>query len=144
MEEFNDDLHRLILHRLGERKEKLDKIEEWKKQKKMFPIFIGYAIAACIIGIIIFIPWNKELTPNMDGENVRSGIIDIDAMIKDKNYTNAMKIINSEMEKSDSILKVLDTKTNKDDEEIQYEIQVEKLKIEELKEKRELIERKCK
>ena len=29
MEEFNDDLHRLILHRLGERKEKLDKIEEW-------------------------------------------------------------------------------------------------------------------
>lgn len=143
MEEFNDDLHRLILHRLGERKEKLDKIEEWKKQKKTFPLFIGYAIAACIIGII-FIPWNKELTPNMDGENVRSGIIDIDAMIKDKNYTNAMKIINSEMEKSDSILKVLDTKTNKDDEEIQYEIQVEKLKIEELKEKRELIERKCK
>lgn len=143
MEEYNDELHRFILERLGERKEKLDKMKGWEKKKNPARSAIWLAIAACFIGGLILFPWNKEGSDDMENEGVRSGVMDIDTMIKEGKYENALKIIDSEIAASDSTLKVMQSETNMDDEETRYEIEAEKQKIKMLKEKRKIIEKKC-
>lgn len=141
MEEYNDKLHDIIKSRLSERDRKSQSIKRWSRNKGNTNLrtIIGFAIAACMVGALFIIPWPN--TPE-DAGAVRSASGNIDELIRLEKYEEALILIEKEIASSDSTLQVMEHDTCKIDEETEYNINAIKLKISDLKEKREFITKK--
>lgn len=143
MEEYNDKLNEIIVDRLKERKYKIDRINEMEMTRRLGFVrpLIGIAVAACVIGVVFISPWNRSSL--VDEEAMRSATINVDSLVTNGDYDAALKIINTNIAKSDSIIKVLRNEAKgKNDEELDYLIQSELLNLEDLKDKKQRIENK--
>ena len=126
MEEEKDKLTQLIAERLGERKNKLDKMDAWEKQKKGKTIMpqVIMALAACLLlGFIV-----KGLIPHNDNleDAVRGADIDVKELVDAKLYDEALRKVDSVLQISDQTIKELEQQ--KADEEQAYELEAEKQK----------------
>lgn len=138
MEEYNDKLHDIIKSRLAERDRKSQSIKRWSRNKgntNLRPI-IGFAVAACLVGVLFIMPWSNT-SDEVGG--VRSAFGNIDELIKMEKYDDALFLVEKEIATSDSTLMLMTNDTCVIDEETEYNISAIRLKISDLKEKRELI-----
>lgn len=143
MEEYNDKLHDLIKNRLAERDRKSQSIEKWnRKQNKanLRPI-IGFAVAACMIGMLFLIPWQS---PYSESDSVRAASGNIDELIKLEKYDDALILIDKEIYLSDSTLQALEQDTCANDEEKEYSISAIRMKLDDMKEKKNFVSKKIK
>lgn len=141
MEEFNDKLHDIIKSRLAERDRKSQSIKRWSRNKSnvnLRPI-IGFVAAACLAGVLFIIPWSN-VPENTSGVRAASG--NIEELIRLEKYEDALILIEKEIISSDSTLQVMEHDTCAIDEETEYNISAIKLKISNLKEKRDFISKK--
>lgn len=141
MEEYNDKLNKIIVNRLKERKYKIDRINEMEmtRRSEFVRPLIGIAVVACILGIVFITPWsNRDL---IEDEAMRAATINIDSLVDKGEYDAALRVIYTNIAKSDSTIKVLrDEAKMKKDAELDYLIQAELLNVENLKEKKQKIE----
>lgn len=141
MEDYNDILNEMIVDRLKERKYKIDRINEMEMTQRSGFVrsLIGIAIAACVLGVVFISPWNRG---GFDEEEaMRAATFNVDSLVTNGDYDAALRIISTNIAKSDSIINVLRNEANgKNDEELDYLIQSELLNLEELKEKKQEIE----
>lgn len=131
-EEYNDDMHKLIVERLKERNRKLEFINRLEKPSRIIDIkpLVGILVAACFIGFIFYIsPWSFDDATNTP---YRSSEENIQGLIDSGNHEKALIIIENEILSVDSALNVLKQQENNTDEEIIYEIKVHELKKEDL------------
>lgn len=146
--EYNDNMHQLIVDRLKERSRKLDVIRdcEMTSKKHRYVSFAGWAVAACLVGFVVLSVHNTfDGSDNMSGDVIRSGNLNVDELVKEKKYEEALKMIDVELSKSDSAIKVLQMiPTDELDEESEYELQVERQKHNELKKKIKILKKKLK
>lgn len=138
MEENNDKLHDIIKERLAERDRKCKSMQKWNRKQKSSNLrpLIGIAVAACLVGVLFIIPWQ---TSSDDIVGTRSASQNIEELISQERYDEALLIIEDELHSSDSILNVLQLDSSMIDEETKYEITVIQLKIKDLKERRKEI-----
>lgn len=132
MEDVNDELSQLIIDRLGARKSKLDRIELWEhpsKKKVQLPL-IGAAIAACAVGAIC-LPWNEIFSSDSGIEVSRSAETNIQWLIDEGKYEEALQVVQVEQKRIDSTLTALKN-GGKLDDETQYEIQALQLELSDL------------
>lgn len=140
-QEYNDDMHKLIVDRLEERNRKLEIINrcESSSRKSFLAPAIGVLIAASFVGIIFFI------SPNVSDdatEPCRSGLENVQDLIDAKEYDKALQEVNKEISHVDSVLNMLEKQTDTGDEEALYEIQSYVLKKDDLLKERETLKRK--
>lgn len=141
MEDYNDELNEIIVDRLKERKYKIDRINEMEMTRRSGFVrpLIGIAVAACVLGVVFISPWNRDSF--VDKEAMRAATINTDSLVANGDYDAALRIINTNIAKSDSIINVLRNEAKgKNDEELDYLIQSELLNLEDLKEKKQEIE----
>ncbi|MCQ2094304.1 MAG: hypothetical protein MJY81_04855 [Bacteroidaceae bacterium] len=143
MEEYNDKLHDIIKERLAERDRKCKSMKEWNRKQNSSNLkpLIGIAVAACLVGALFIIPWQ---TSSDDIIGTRSASQNIEELISQEKYDEALLIIEDELHSSDSTLNALQQDSSMIDEETEYEINVIQLKIRDLKEQREKIIKKIK
>lgn len=137
MEEYNDKLQELINNRLLERDRKLAKMSKWNKKSKSIVLrpMVGFVAAACLIGALFLVPWENV---SNETTGVRSASKNVDKLIKQRNFEDALLVLEKEIQSSDSILCVLLQDTSMD-EETEYNIHAMQIKINDLKEKRNII-----
>lgn len=141
MEDYNDKLNEMIIDRLEERKYKIERINEIEMPRRLSIVrpLAGVAIAACILGAIFISPWNKG-NP-IEKETMRASTVNVDSLVNNGDYDAALRIIVTNIAKSDSTIKVLKNEAKlKKDEELDYLIQAEQMNIDDLKEKEQEIE----
>lgn len=131
MNKVNDGLDERIAGRLKERQRKVDSMSRWEKKphsRNIMPIASVLA-AACLAGVVFFIPWGNSDVEWQEAS--RSASPEIRQLIDGKSEEEAQKIIDMKIATSDSIIKVLHAA--EPDEETLYEIEAENQKIEALK-----------
>lgn len=143
-EEINDNMHKLIIDRLKERHRKMEIIRGYERPKNVVRMLsvVGLLAAACVAGVIFMLPVNQ--TVDTVDEPIRSSLENIRGLVNDGRYNEAMSVIEKELCISDSILKSLTNEKNKYDEETLYEIESQKLIIEELTRERDALREKLK
>lgn len=140
-EEWNDDMHRLIVDRLKERNRKIEFIKGCEKQKKRRAVsIVGLLFAACLIGLIFNLTINKQ-EDSMDMP-IRSSMSNVQKLIDEGRYDEAFTIVEKELYSADSTLNELKNSGAGNDEETQYEIKATKLKIKDLKKERDALRKK--
>lgn len=144
IEEFNDDMHKLIVDRLKERNRKLEFIKGCETQKKGHTFSIAaILVAACLIGVLFNFSINNKHDAVYDAP-FRSSMPSVQKLIEEERYEEAITIIEKELYSADSTLNLLKkSKTNKDEETL-YEIQVLELKIKVLSKERNYLRKKTK
>ena len=145
--EYNDNMHQLIVDRLKERSRKYDFIKDCEASSKRhrYMSFMGWAAAACIVGFVLFsVHHIYEGSDNTSEDVIRSGNVNVDELIENKRYDEAIKVMEIELSKSDSAINALRISKDKMDEESEYELQVELQKRDDLKEKIEILKKKLK
>lgn len=140
MEEYNDELNKIIVDRLKERKYKIDRIKEIEMPRRSGFVrsMIGIAVAACVLGFVFISPWsNSDLSGN---EVQRAATVNVDSLVDKGDYDSALRVIDTSIAKSDSTITALrnEIKTKKD-EELDYLIQAEQLNIDNLKKMKQKI-----
>lgn len=140
-EEFNDDMHRLIVDRLKERNRKMEIIKEYEKPKKgrLIP-FVGLLVAACMVGVIFHLTFNQSI--DSTDEPIRSSMKNVQELIDNGRYEEAFSIVEKELYSADSTLNILKMEGASNDEETQYEINVLELKIKDLTKDRDALRKK--
>lgn len=139
-EEYNDDMHKLIVDRLKERNRKLEIINSCEKPSRktfLVPAF-GVLAAACFVGFIFF------LSPSISDDSIepcRSGMEDVQRLMDAKDYNKALDLVEKEISSVDSILNLLRIQDKNADEETLYEIQSQELKRENLIKDRETLKK---
>lgn len=135
-EEYNDEMHRIIVERLGERSRKMGIIKSYERSKNRVRVFsfVGVLMAACMVGVFFMVGINPASTPA--DEVVRSSLENVQELIEHGKYEEALSVIERELFVSDSILNDLRSKGNKEDEEIMYEIKAQEIRVEELQKER--------
>ena len=135
-EEYNDEMHRIIVERLGERSRKMGIIKSYERSKNRVRVFsfVGVLMAACMVGVFFMVGINPASTPA--DEAVRSSLENVQELIEHGKYEEALSVIERELFVSDSILNDLRSKGNKEDEEIMYEIKAQEIRVEELQKER--------
>lgn len=146
MEEYNDELNKIIVDRLKERKYKIDRIKEIEMPRRSGFVrsMIGIAVVACVLGFVFISPWsNSDLSGN---EAQRAATVNVDSLVNKGDYDAALKVIDTSIAKSDSTITALRNEIKiKKDEELDYLIQAEQLNIDNLKKiKQEIIKLKNK
>lgn len=142
-EEWNDEMHRLIVDRLKERNRKLEVIKRCEKTKKGSMVSIAsLLVAACLIGLIFNLAINKS--NDMDGEPIRSSIGSVQKLLDEKRYDEALIFVEKEMGVVDSTLNELRKNELDNDEEAQYEVQAMELRLNALVKERDAILEKIK
>lgn len=114
--EWDDGLSQMITERLGERKRKLDKIKNWEKPAKHVNMWAiaSLGVAVCVCAFFFLIPKSGETTPILMDEG--------DIRAPQAQMTN----IDSAIIASDSIIHCLEQMEQTD--EVKYEIEAERLK----------------
>lgn len=135
-EEYNDEMHRVIVERLGERSRKMGIIKSYERSKNRVRVFsfVGVLMAACMVGVFFMVGINTASTPA--DEAVRSSLENVQELIEHGKYEEALSVIERELFVSDSILNDLRSRGNKEDEEIMYEIKAQEIRVEELQKER--------
>lgn len=135
-EEYNDDMHRIIVERLGERNRKMEIIRGYERSKNRRRVFsfIGLLMAACLVGVVFMIDINS-LTEPAD-EAVRSSLGSAQELIEQGRYDEALSVVERELYVSDSTLRELSKEEITDDDERGYEVKALKVKIKELHKER--------
>lgn len=141
IEEFNDDMHRIIVDRLRERNRKIKAVERFEKpDNDRVPVYIcGLLVAACFAGVIYIISLNNS-QGDMDAP-IRSGMEHVRTLVDEGKYKEALQEAERELFIADSILNVRKKSTVKPDEETLYEIKALELKKEDLAKECEAIRR---
>lgn len=141
IEEWNDDMHRLIVDRLKERNRKMEFIKGCEKPKKGRTVsIIGLLVAVCMIGIIFNLTINKQ--EDSTDMPIRSSMSNVQEMIDEGRYDDAFTIIERELYSADSTLNELKKASTDNDEETLYEINAMEMKVKDLKKEREAIRKK--
>ena len=140
-EEYNDEMHRIIVERLGERSRKMGIIKSYERSKNRVRVFsfVGVLMAACMVGVFFMVGINPASTPA--DEAVRSSLENVQELIENGKYEEALSVIERELFVSDSILNDLRSRGNKDDEEIMYEIKAQEIRVEELQKERAVLKK---
>lgn len=143
MEEYDDKLHDIIKSRLAERDRKTQSIKRWsgKKSNLFLRPIIGIAVAACLAGFLFINPSSNEPEETI---GVRAASGNVDELIRLGKYEDALILVEKEIASSDSTLRAMEHDACDMDEETEYMISAIKLKISDLKEKRENIAKKMK
>lgn len=141
VEEFNDDMHRIIVDRLRERNRKIKAVERFEKpDNDRVPVSIcGLLVAVCFAGVIYIISLNNS-QGDMDAP-IRSGMEHVRTLVDEGKYKEALQEAERELFIADSILNVRKKSTVKPDEETLYEIKALELKKEDLVKECEAIRR---
>ena len=139
IEEFNDDMHRIIVDRLRERNRKIKAVERFEKPNNSKFSVWGLWGAACFAGLIFIISLNNS-QGDMDA-SIRSGMDNVRTLIDEGKYTEALQVAERELFIADSTLNALKKSTVKPDEETLYEIKALELKKEDLSKECEAIRR---
>lgn len=140
-EEWNDDMHRLIVDRLRERNRKMEFIKGCEKPKKGRTVsIVGMLVAACLIGLIFNLTVNKQ-EDSMDMP-IRSSMSNVQELIDEGRYEDAFDIVEKELYSADSTLNELKNAGAGNDEETQYEIKAMELKIKDLTKERDVLRKK--
>lgn len=141
-EEYNDNLHKLIVDRLKERDRKQKIIRDYEKPKKMrlFPV-VGLTIAACLSGV--FFLTTRQTQHPMDAP-IRSSMENVQVLIDEEKYGEALVLVEKELHLADSTLDELRKCNNEADDEVLYEIKVQELRIHDLTKEKENLEKKLK
>lgn len=140
-EEYNDEMHRVIVERLGERNRKMGIIKSYERSKNRVRVFsfVGVLMAACMVGVFFMVGINPASTPA--DEAVRSSLENVQELIEHGKYEEALSVIERELFVSDSILNDLRSRGNKEDEEIMYEIKAQEIRVEELQKERAVLKK---
>lgn len=140
-EEYNDEMHRIIVERLGERSRKMGIIKSYERSKNRVRVFsfVGVLMAACMVGVFFMVGINPASTPA--DEAVRSSLENVQELIEHGKYEEALSVIERELFVSDSILNDLRSRGNKEDEEIMYEIKAQEIRVEELQKERAVLKK---
>lgn len=140
-EEYNDEMHRVIVERLGERSRKMGIIKSYERSKNRVRVFsfVGVLMAACMVGVFFMVGINPASTPA--DEAVRSSLENVQELIEYGKYEEALSVIERELFVSDSILNDLRSRGNKEDEEIMYEIKAQEIRVEELQKERAVLKK---
>lgn len=134
MEDYNDELNKIILERLKERKYKTDRIKEIEMPRRSGFVrsMIGIAVAACVLGFVFISPWNNNGL--IGDEAQRAATVNVDSLVDKGDYDSALRVIDTSIAKSDSTITALRNEIKiKKDEELDYLIQAEQLNIDNLK-----------
>lgn len=142
-EEFNDEMHRLIVDRLKERDRKMKIIRNYEKPKRgrMIPV-VGLLVAACMVGLIFHLTFNQSIESS--DEPIRSSMKNVQELIDDGRFNDALTIVENELHSADSTLNVLKSECTDNDDETQYEINVLEVKIKDLTKDRDALRKKIK
>lgn len=142
-EDFNDNLHNLIVDRLRERDRKIKTIKDYEHSKKRLPVLsvVGVLVAACIAGVFFYVASNQS---NVEDSPIRSGMMNVQELINQGKYEEAIIVLENEVSIADSILIELGNKEKNDDEETLYEIETQKFKMEELRKEIDELKKKLK
>lgn len=140
--EHNDHIHQLIVDRLTERNRKMKFIRNREKsdRKHVFQV-ISLALAACMAGVFFFI--STERTTESSITPIRSGTVDVQRLIEDDKYEEALHLVERELMIADSVLKSLNEEKSCD-EETMYEIKTQELRVDELNQELDALKKKLK
>lgn len=141
MERQKDNLDALIAERLAERRRKLDRMHEMEcrkgKSRGLEPVSL--AIAACLVGTFVLVSWPQ---PEEGWQDVsRSASPEIQQFLQDGEIEKALEIVATEAAEADSAIAGL-LREDTTDEEIAYELQAERQKLQDLQELEEKISEK--
>ena len=134
-----DGLTTMIASRLGERQQKLERMESWEHESgktRVRPIYIVSAVAACVAVILLMMPFGNSTSPWNDlglaapsMTEYRAATPDLSAimeMIDSKDYASALEKTKEVIEHSDwSVKETEDMIVGWDDEEMLYELEQE-------------------
>ncbi|MBR1448347.1 MAG: hypothetical protein IJ588_06345 [Prevotella sp.] len=134
-----DGLTTMIASRLGERQQKLERMESWEHESgktRVRPIYIVSAVAACVAVILLMMPFGKATSPWDDlglavpsMTEYRAATPDLSAimeMIDSKDYAAALERTKQALELSDkSVKETEDLMVGWADEEMLYELEQE-------------------
>ncbi len=146
-----DELTQRIVSRLGERQQKLELMAQWEKsgsvdvtpasaqekhKARIRSLYYITVVAACIAIVLWMVPWGgrqdliSELgigTPELTAYRAANAETEqIDTLIKDEKYQDALNIVTTALKKSEAELEVLEdfVETQADDESL-YELDAE-------------------
>lgn len=140
-EEWNDDMHRLIVERLRERNRKMEFIKNCETSKKKHTLsIVGLLAAACMIGFI----FNQFINKQEDamGVPIRSSMSNVQELIDEGKYDEAILTVEKELYSADSTLNELKKTGTLTDEETLYEIKAIELKAKNLTKERDELRKK--
>ena len=142
-----DELTCLIANRLGERQEKLNRIDEWEqapnRSASVKPLYAMIAAAACIVAVMLFWPTHQSpldelgiATPTLtEYRSATSGTTSIGQLIANKKYDEALQLTKKALNQSDLTVQELSDIPElwENDEEMDYENNLEQVKNAELR-----------
>lgn len=140
-EEWNDDMHRLIVERLRERNRKIEFIKNCENSKKKHTLsIVGLLAAACMIGFI----FNQFINKQEDAMDVpiRSSMSNVQELIDEGKFDEAILTVEKELYSADSTLNELKKTGKLTDEETLYEIKALELKAKDLTKERDELRKK--
>lgn len=142
-EEFNDDMHKLIVDRLKERNRKMEIIKDFEKPLNKRTLSIAsFVAAACLIGGIIFISVNQTQDP-IDVP-IRSSMHNVQILIDENRFEEALSIVEKELKSTDSTINELKKSSDINDDEVLYEIKAQELKLQDLTKERDALKKNIK
>lgn len=142
-DDFNDDMHKLIVDRLKERNRKMEIIKDFEKPLNKRTLSIAsFVAAACLLGGIILISVNQT-QENIDVP-IRSSMHNVQILIDENRFEEALSIVEKELKSTDSTLNELKNLHNINDEEVLYEIKAQELKLQDLTKERDALKKNIK
>lgn len=136
-EYIEDELTQRIRQRLGERQQKIRRMEEFRRPtpKKVFLYrAMTMSAIACVALLFVINPWKHEsvlekfgAVPNLtEFRSASPGIAEIQRMMEVSDYEAALKMTAEVLKHSDLIKDSLDAVDIGNDEELMYELQLER------------------
>lgn len=142
-DDFNDDMHKLIVDRLKERNRKMEIIKDFEKPLNKRTLSIAsFVAAACLLGGIILISVNQT-QENIDVP-IRSSMHNVQILIDENRFEEALSIVEKELKSTDSTLNELKNLHNTNNEEVMYEIKAQELKLQDLRKERDALKKNIK
>lgn len=142
-DDFNDDMHKLIVDRLKERNRKMEIIKDFEKPLNKRTLSIAsFVAAACLLGGIILISVNQT-QENIDVP-IRSSMHNVQILIDENRFEEALSIVEKELKSTDSTLNELKNLHNTNNEEVLYEIKAQELKLQDLRKERDALKKNIK
>lgn len=135
--EEKDKITQLIVSRLGEKKRKEDAIKKWERSRtiRRYIPYVGVAVAACFACVMFLLPTRE---PMENGEAIRCSSPNVQLLVDESKWIDALAAVEMELAKADSAVRVLSVE-DISDEEILYELEAEKQKKVELQTLKEKI-----
>ena len=128
--EYNDQIQSLIIDRLKERDRKMQIINGLEKNKRVIHLFPWIGIAAACIAGLSFFTYQEKTFVDYD-ENFRGGQVNVENL-NNGDYESNLKQLNEDIARTDSVITSIKSQSDNLDEELQYELQFQEQKKENL------------